>query len=506
MFIRVYMGLLASVLVAGLASYGIFQWQYTARYEQYVKQVFAGSMWLTVKGASRHEGEKRQRWLALAEKLLGSSLKVVEIEGIQKDGYRYEYLGAQNAKVGYVWQGLALEAQVDRVSEQHLRYLASMLINELGRQANWQSALSALEVEIFPNLKLVDLSSVPLDEQQLSRLRRFDTVVSQVGVQEAWVYSRLPGSELVLVIGPIAEFDVIPLSLAIGLLLFSAIFIGGAAYMLIHRLERRVGTIERGVSEFAFDPSLLSLRDSHGDAIGRLASSVNGMSQRIHQLISDQKQMLQAISHELRTPISRMKFRLEMLADNPQQDVVAGLKRDIQDIDVLVTEAVSFNQDGQSLMTSDFCLRSLITTVIEDLTLDHSECDFELLAAENEYRVKQDKTQTKRALHNLIQNACKYGLGQVQVTLAYQMVKGGQCVCVSIEDNGNGIPDSQKRSVFSPFTRLETSRNRQTGGMGLGLAIVKHICDLCGYGVMLKDSELGGARFDIRIPVRQGSV
>jgi len=506
MFIRVYMGLVATILIAGIASYGIFQWQYKARYEEYVKQVFAGSMWLTVKGASRHEGGKRQRWLSLAEKLFGSGLSVKEVGEDSFDGYHYEYLGAQKARIGYVWQGLSLNTQVDQVSEQHLRYLASMLINEMGRQPDWQGVLAGFEHSIFPNLTLSDIESVVLDEQQLSRLRRFDTVVSQVGSEDAWVYSRLPGSDQVLVIGPIVQFDVIPLSLAIVLLLFCAVVIGGGAYTLIHRLERRVARIERGVSEFAYDPNLLTLRDSHTDAIGRLASSVNGMSQRIHQLISDQKQMLQAISHELRTPISRMKFRLEMLAEKPSDELIEGLKRDIQDVDGLVTEAVSFNQDGQSLMATEFCLRSLLTQIIDDVRLDHGECDFELAGSEVEYRVKQDKTQTKRALHNLVQNACKYGLGQVKVSLHAQMVHGQPCVCVSVEDNGNGIPDAKKSSVFSPFTRLETSRNRQTGGMGLGLAIVKHICDMCGYFVMLKDSELGGARFDVQIPVRQGSV
>jgi len=112
-------------------------------------------------------------------------------------------------------------------------------------------------------------------------------------------------------------------------------------------------------------------------------------------------------------------------------------------------------------------------------------------------QINQDKLQTRRILQNIMQNACKYGRNKIRITIK----EGAAELQVNIEDNGLGISDQNKASVFSPFTRLDTSRNKKTGGLGLGLAIVKNNCELARFHFLLKDSDMGGVNFEIHIPL-----
>jgi two-component system, OmpR family, sensor histidine kinase RstB len=502
MFIRIYTGLLFSALLAGLLSYGFYHWQHQQRHSEYLHTLFNGSFHLLNKGLERHDGEKQSRWLQVMERLMGAKIELRGLETIAPSSLRFEH-GAENETILLFRQGeRELRSVINEVTEQHYRMMATLIRNELGRlDASNRMGLITEELEAyFPGLKLIDIGQVQLDPQQMSRLKRFDTVVSESRQHDFFVYSRIPSSDRIIVIGPLAGFNPLPLSNLITMMLMSLLITAASAYWLVFRIERRIKSIQLGVNEFSKQPTQLPELSEDIDAIGGLAWSINSMSFRIHQLLSDQKQMIQAISHELRTPMSRMKFRLQVLEEDElsaaSQKSLKGIGRDIDEVNGLIKEALDFDRGSLQHQMNSIELNEMSSEIIRDLMVEFTSVNIIFSASASHCYIKQDSQQIKRLLQNLMQNACKYGQGEVMVSILDQGVHW----LMNVEDNGLGIPDELKLSVFSPFTRVETSRNKQTGGMGLGLAIAKNIADLAAIKLTLNDSILGGACFSMVIP------
>lgn len=508
MFIRIYASLLIAVLISTILSYSFYQWQYREGYDRYLQETFNGSLHLLASGLARHNASNQQRWLAVMERLMGADIdyQVSPTEAAQETSHTELVIEHTDNGVAlnFSYGDHYLYTQINKVKEQHFRMMATLIKNELGRikRDQYQEHIEQYLEPLFQPITLHDLDNVDLDGQQLSRLKRFDIVVTESTDEDHkhYIYSRLTDTDQVLVIGPIQGFNPVPVATLIWIIMITLLVTATSAFWLVYRLEKRVMLIEKGVSDFSLAPSHLSIKDEKTDAISLLASSVNGMSLRIHQLLSDQKQMIQAIGHELRTPISRIKFRLEILSNDTLQESsiksIKGIHSDINEVNGLLKEALEFDRSGRVWHKESILLREVIASIINDLAVEHGDVTL-TLSAQKDCELVQDVTQIRRLLINIIQNACKYGSGLVEVRLEQQPKN----YWVFIDDNGSGIEDSQKESVFSPFTRIETSRNKQTGGMGLGLAIAKNICNLAGVSMTLTDSPLGGARFSLCFPI-----
>lgn len=509
MFLRLYASLLLSMVVASLISWGFYHWQYDKRETQHIHDVLSGSFHLIAQGIERHSGKKRQQWQQVAQRLLGSAITIEELSDIEPGFHVESEDDNPNKILVYRGERIQLRSEIESINEQHYRLMASLLNNELGRlqkqakksKQSTDDLVKKLNGYYQADIQLVPLKDTVLDAQQMSRLKRFDIVVNDdANTNATSVYKRLNKSKQVLTIGPIEQFVAIPNSVVMVIVLLAIFFTGSTSYWLIKKLERRIASVEKGVSDFSKDPVHLTLQENNEDAIGSLAHSVNGMSQRIHQLLSDQKQLLQAISHEIRTPVSRLKFRTEMLSEQNLNEAgekaVAGLKNDANEINDLVSEVVRFNQGSTQIHITEFSVLPLIQSILEKLSIDYGQVDVDY-KEHDEILVKQDETLLGRVLQNLIQNACKYGNNQV----AIKVETLGKFVRFTIEDNGPGIEAKDRQSIFSPFTRIESSRNKQTGGMGLGLAIVHNICESLSYYIAISDSPLGGAQFLLTIPV-----
>jgi len=513
MFIRIYASLLIAVLISATLSYSFYQWQYRLSFDRYLHDTFNGSLHLLVSGLARHKGENQQRWLAVMERLMGAEIDYEIDSSKSKPNKSISTLSIRHDEgkiaLDFSSAGHQLHTTINKVSEQHFRMMATLIKNELGRirSDQYQRYIQQQLKPLFQQITLIDLSTIKLDGQQLSRLKRFDIVVTESSDEDHqhYIYSRLADTDQVLVIGPIAGFNPVPVTTLILILMITLLVTATSAFWLVYRLEKRVMLIERGVSAFSKTPSHLTLKDEKTDAISLLANSVNGMSLRIHQLLSDQKQMIQAIGHELRTPISRIKFRLEILANDDLKESsvksLQGIHRDINEVNGLLKEALEFDLSGRRWQKEAFSLASMIESIAADLAVEHKHIKLVQFDDNDVGELMQDETQIRRLLLNLMQNACKYGGGLVEIRIQQQR---DSCL-VMIDDNGPGIDDKQKESVFSPFTRIETSRNKLTGGMGLGLAIAKNICSLAGISMTLTDSPLGGARFSLNFPNDEGA-
>ncbi|MEN8517251.1 ATP-binding protein [Burkholderia sp. RS02] len=240
--------------------------------------------------------------------------------------------------------------------------------------------------------------------------------------------------------------------------------------------------------------------------IYELSQQFNDMAERIEASIKQQREMMHGISHELKTPLARLEFGLALLAEPDETGRMRerrdALRRDVRELDELVTELLTIGrleQGASQLAPMEIGVDALIDSVagnvandIADrgITLDVSTCGAPATCV-------CDPKLVARALLNLIRNGARYATRTVRLSATSDA--SGMLV-LSVDDDGPGIPAVERARVFEPFQRLDSSRDRQTGGFGLGLAIVRRVALVHGGNVRLDDSPLGGARFAITLP------
>ena len=223
--------------------------------------------------------------------------------------------------------------------------------------------------------------------------------------------------------------------------------------------------------------------------VRQAAAAFIQMRDRIQRQIRQRTEMLAGVSHDLRTPLTRMKLELELLGDNP---IVGELKSDVVEMERLVQLYLDFAR-GEGTETS---VETDIAPLIEDLATAFRRQGTELsLDQPRELVVPIRPNALRRCLGNLIANGARYG---THVWLTSRQVDDG--VDILVDDDGPGIPAAERDHVFQPFIRLDTSRNPSTGGIGLGLTIARDVARSHGGDVRLETSPQGGLRARVHLP------
>ncbi len=214
------------------------------------------------------------------------------------------------------------------------------------------------------------------------------------------------------------------------------------------------------------------------------------MRDRIRRQIDQRTAMLAGVSHDLRTPLTRMKLQLAMQKPSPETD---NLRQDLEEMEKMLDGYLAFARGGGNEPTALVDMRAVLSRIagnarrqgadIAEDCVDHAPLRARPVAIE-------------RALGNIVSNACKYAT-RVRIGLATEP----ESVQITIDDDGPGIPLGQREDVFKPFFRLEKSRNPKTGGVGLGLSIAQDIIHGHGGEISLADSDMGGLRVVVRLPV-----
>lgn len=233
-----------------------------------------------------------------------------------------------------------------------------------------------------------------------------------------------------------------------------------------------------------------------------LARNLDDMSARVSQLIQSQKEMTAALSHEMRTPLARVRFAVAVLEGEVDERLhlqLRAVSNDVQQIDDLIADMLDYarldhpglRMDCQSVAVAPWLAQVLATCPPHERIVNVRHEGLETLWMEPRLM--------ELALSNLLANALRYARRNVSIELARDK---GLCRMV-VEDDGEGIPEDRRASVFHAFTRLDTSRNRDTGGFGLGLAIVARVAMLHRGRVSAASSaSLGGARLALEWPER----
>jgi signal transduction histidine kinase len=226
------------------------------------------------------------------------------------------------------------------------------------------------------------------------------------------------------------------------------------------------------------------------------------MAQRIDDLITAHQDLTHAVSHELKTPLSRFKFSLEIINnsnDSEQRNkYLHAMKQDVRELDMLIDEMLSYAKLGahnlklnRQSVNAEHWLKEIIQHYDTEKIAINLHCAIHL--SDEEKQIMIDKHLMSRAVHNLIRNGLRYAHKQLQISF----IRESKQISLSIEDDGEGIPRQFWEQVFQPFTRLDTSRDKQSGGYGLGLAITQKIVHQHGGRIQIDKSALGGVCFKI---------
>ena len=248
--------------------------------------------------------------------------------------------------------------------------------------------------------------------------------------------------------------------------------------------------------------------EAKSSAFNLLTDTLNGMAERIQRLIASQKELSSAISHELRTPIARMRFALEMLAETPEKDERERLwqmmEEDLDELDELIESSLAYSrfereQPEPHLQSVEFA--DWLDEEVESMRIlsRNLQLSIDTSALAPDQCVELDVKSMPYAITNLLRNAIKYARRRIMVSA--EVV--GRNVRVHVDDDGIGIPPEERQRVFTAFIRLDRSRDRATGGYGLGLAIVRLVLEQHGGTAFADDSPLGGARFTLSWPLSQ---
>lgn len=272
-------------------------------------------------------------------------------------------------------------------------------------------------------------------------------------------------------------------------------------------LLRDLNVITSAAQRFAADyREPLSTASETGQLTG-LATHLDEMSERISGLIQSQKELIAALSHEMRTPLARIRFALAVIGNDTNGDEQRLRKQldelgdDVQEIDQLIATMLSYarlDHPDLRMNRQTVPIKSWLATVLEKA---HHPSIALSVAIENQLNEAcMDPDLMGLALSNLLNNASRHANAAVECSFSAD--EGG--FRIEVHDDGKGVPESDRASVFKAFTRLDDSRNRDTGGYGLGLAIVSRIAALHGGNVAVDESSrLGGARFLLRWPELQ---
>lgn len=228
------------------------------------------------------------------------------------------------------------------------------------------------------------------------------------------------------------------------------------------------------------------------DELRSLIRALNEMQERIHQSLVDRTQTMLAIGHDLKTPLSRMRLRLD--DDSVDPEVRAGLSRDIDEMRMLLESIQAYvDSDGRNIPTERVDIAVMAETLI-DSAADHGAATAYSGPASLEVCVRP--VPIRRALSNLIENAIHYG-GNARVFVR----RDGGAAEIVVEDDGSGIPEDRIADALQPFVRLDTARTRDTAGMGLGLPIVRRAVRMENGTLDLRNRPEGGLRATIRLPL-----
>lgn len=318
------------------------------------------------------------------------------------------------------------------------------------------------------------------------------TIVKVEVSDRIYVWVNEPGHPDYWVRMPIGEFDSgMPISMIIfsGMLLLLSL---AGAWLLVHQLHRPLKRLAFAAREIGRGDYPGKLKETGPQELVAVTSAFNQMAADVHQLEEDRTLLLAGISHDLRTPITRIRLSIEFLSEQ-DEDLKQGLIADTQDMDDIIDQFIGYVRYGSEEKTEKIDINDLITQVVDSASKQHAGIKTDL---KNIPALNFKPMAIKRMLSNLVENAFRYGEAPVVISSEID----GEKLRVTVKDNGKGIADLDKLRLFQPFARGDKARGGK--GSGLGLAIVQRIAEMHGGTIQLENHQDGGLQAYFEMPLK----
>lgn len=266
-------------------------------------------------------------------------------------------------------------------------------------------------------------------------------------------------------------------------------------YFMVNKLLDPVRLLRKGAERIRSGDLNFRVKSNRQDELGELTESINHMADSLQSMLEAKRQLLLAISHELRTPITKAKLRLEFMEESKEKDL---LKEDIEEIELLISdliEAERLNEEHAILTTEMVPIAAFVEGVSEQFESYAGGLKFELPEVDREFLI--DGLRVRLLITNLLNNAIRHGEeNPITVRVSFE----GERAVLEIKDQGEGIAKEHLSQISEPFYRADSSRQRNTGGFGLGLYLCRLIAQAHG-GELIIESQLGvGTNITVKLP------
>ena len=355
----------------------------------------------------------------------------------------------------------------------------------------------------------VELPMMPPPEQRLLRVAMnvFPLEGRQFHWRELQLYGGFPWHKVVIglrmpdgqwlnvttSIGPVGLWHSPDFLIAFGSMTLAASLL---TLWAVRRLTAPVRVLAAAAEALGRDVNAPPLPEGGPTEVAVAAAAFNTMASRIRRFVQDRTELLTAIGHDLRTPITRLKLRAEFVEDDEQRGKILA---DLEELEAMVSATLAFGRDARTTEpVTSLDLAELLRTILDETGDAHPDLTEKLrYEGPPHLTVRARSLALKRALVNLVTNAINYG-----ESAHIRLFSGvDQMVVIEIEDDGPGIPPGDMDRVFEPFHRGEPSRNRETGGVGLGLPIARNIMRAHGGDVTISNRPGRGLKATVTLPV-----
>ena len=528
-FLRIYAGLLLICLLVALFAQLLITTINAERVQTYREDMASAAFYLIDSGLSRQvTAQERNFWLSDVSTLFDTKFeieptskadfKTSEINRLNKQQAVVRFNGDTNTAEIYhkvSGENNVLHVSVNKLNEQQIKGIGVLLLDDLSYYrtlAEKQQRLQQIQ-KFFPfKLTLQSVNKLQLDTDQKARLYRKDIVImfrDNTSVENSSIRVLAPTElqDTVVDLGPIPLFNWFPLNLIISITLISMFLISLGVYALIFPLERKLQLIQSGITKVREGKLNTKVKVVGEDEIAHLAATFNSMTEHIRRLIESQRELTRAVSHELRTPVARIRFAVDMLADTDDYDDRMSqrdyIDQDIESLNGLIDEILTYAklEEGSPKMDwEDVDLQELVSQIVRETNALGKPVTVKVGKVQKGVFAQADRRYLHRVLQNLAGNATRYAESTIIISAGLEKNEA----FISVEDDGQGIPEKDREKVFIPFARLDDSRTRASGGYGLGLSIVSRIAFWFNGRMSVDESPtLGGARFIMNWPKSQ---
>lgn len=268
-------------------------------------------------------------------------------------------------------------------------------------------------------------------------------------------------------------------------------------YPVVRRLTRRLEDLQKGVEQWGTGNLSVRVAEKGNDEVAFLAQRFNYAAEQVEQLVTSHKSLLANASHELRSPLTRIRMGLELMGDQPSPAMKEEISRSVLELDQLIDEILLASRlDAKEVDLGTIEPVDLGGLASEECAHAHAEL---MVEPGTQLMVHGVAKLLRRALRNLLENARRYGTSDIQVVLKNGSVNAQPHLVLSVCDRGPGVPSELRERIFDPFYRLPGASERE-GGVGLGLALVRSIITRHHGQVQCQDREGGGACFVVMLP------